>query len=387
VQHSRLRWLSALSLAALASAASPALGVRPVAARQQVFRASAADLSYVTAQINHYRGLPRFVAPGPAYNARKAVKGKSLFVIPASSTIPFVQTISNNMGGIAQTMGLRYIEWPNQGQPSQWVQGMDSATSRGVSAVDLLAGVNPATLEPQIKAARGAGVATIVSHLYNVGQTPVPNLAATVDIPYEKAGRLLSDWTIAKTGGHVDAVVVTINEVVSTQAMVHGITDEAAHHCGGGCKLSFINVTIPEVATKIQPEVQTALAQDPNINYVIALYDSAEAPFAVAGIRAAGALGRVKVVTFNGTPSVLKMVQDGAGVEMDIGENLDWIARAIVDQHMRLMAGLPALHDPRIPLRIFDQKTVGDTGRPPRDSTGFGSSYIGGYNTLWGLSH
>jgi len=182
-------------------------------------------------------------------------------------------------------------------------------------------------------------------------------------------------------------VVVTINEVVSTQAMVHGINDEVTRHCGGGCKLSFINVTIPEVATKIQPEVQTALAQDPNINYVIALYDSAEAPFAVAAIRAAGATSRVKVVTFNGTPSVLKMVQQGDSVEMDIGENLDWIGRAIMDQHMRLMAGLPALHDPKIPLRIFDQTTVNATGRPPRDSAGFGSSYVSGYNKLWGLSH
>jgi len=387
VKHSQLHWLAALSLAASVGGASLALGGRSVAAQRLTRRAATADMSYVAGQIKQYTGVPRFTPPGPAFNARKAAQGKSLFVIPASSTIPFVQTISDNMRGVAKTVGLQYIEWPNQGQPSQWAQGMDSATSRKVSAVDLLAGINPAVLEPQIKAARSAGVGTVVAHLYNVGQTPAPNLAATVDIPYEKAGRLLADWTIAKTKGHVDAVVVTINEVVSTQAMVHGINDEVTRHCGGGCKLAFINVTIPEVATKIQPEVQTALAQDPNINYVIALYDSAEAPFAVAAIRAAGATSRVKVVTFNGTPSVLKMVQQGDSVEMDIGENLDWIGRAIMDQHMRLMAGLPALHDPKIPLRIFDQTTVNDTGRPPRDSAGFGSSYVSGYNKLWGLSH
>ena len=143
----------------------------------------------------------------------------------------------------------------------------------------------------------------------------------------------------------------------------------------------------PEIATRIQPQVQTALTRDPSINYVIALYDSAEAPFAVAAINAAGAASRVKVVTFNGTPSVLKMVQDGNVVEIDIGENLDWIARAIMDQHMRLMAGLAPVKDPHIPLRIFDKSNIRDAGTPPRDSAGFGATYVTGYSRLWGLTH
>ena len=42
---------------------------------------------------------------------------------------------------------------------------------------------------------------------------------------------------------------------------------------------SFGDAFVADVATKIQPNVQAALTGDPNINYVIALYDSAEAPF------------------------------------------------------------------------------------------------------------
>src|SRR4051794_17357787 len=101
--------------------------VRPAAAHGSAARASAVDLAYVTAQIKQYRAIPRFIAPGPPFGARQAVKGKSLFVIPASSAVPFVQTISNNMRAVGKQVGLRYIEWPNQGHPSQWAQGMDSA--------------------------------------------------------------------------------------------------------------------------------------------------------------------------------------------------------------------------------------------------------------------
>ncbi|HKC73186.1 MAG TPA: sugar ABC transporter substrate-binding protein [Chloroflexota bacterium] len=382
----RARRLSMVSLAVSVAIMSVASGMRSAEAHGSAARASAVDLAYVTAQIKQYRAIPRFIAPGPPFGARQAVKGKSLFVIPASSAVPFVQTISNNMRAVAKQVGLRYIEWPNQGQPSQWAQGMDSAINRKANSIDLLAGINPAALGPQIRAAQKAGIGTVVSHLYNVGQMPAPHLAATVDIPYEQAGRLLADWTILKARGKVDAVVVTINEVVSTAAMVRGIRGVMSAHCGAGCRLTFINVSIPEIATRIQPQVETALTRDPNINYVIALYDSAEAPFAVAAINAAGAANRVKVVTFNGTPSVLKMVQDGNVVEMDIAENLDWIARAIMDQHMRLMAGLTPVKDPHIPLRIFDKSNIRDAGTPPRDSAGFGSSYGTDYNRLWELT-
>ena len=72
---------------------------------------------------------------------------------------------------------------------------------------------------------------------------------------------------------------------------------------------------------------------------MICLYDSAEAPFAAAGIRAAGRTGKVKISTFNGTPEMLKKVKKGDIIAMDVGENLEWIGYAIVDQSMRHHGG------------------------------------------------
>jgi ribose transport system substrate-binding protein len=344
---------------------------------------TAKHLAYVNAQIEKYRAVPRFQAPGPAFDATKA-RGKTLLSIPASSSIPFVQTIQDGMKRIAADAGIRFVDWPNQGRPVQWVQGMNAAVDRKASAINLLAGINPAQLGPQIKAADAAGIPTIVSHLYDLDQPTAPGIV-NVPIQYEQAGRLLADWVIAKTKAKAQVLVVTINEVVSTKPMVAGIRDEFARYCGADCKLSSINVAIPDVATRIQPQVQTALVRNPNINYVIALYDSAEAPFAAAGIKAAGAANRVKIVTFNGTPSVLKMVQDGDVVEMDIGENLDWIAHGTMDQAMRVMTGQPPVKDPHLPIRIFDRSNVADAGTPPVDNKGFGTEYGPAYRKLWGL--
>ena len=345
--------------------------------------ATKAGIEHAKAEIAKYRAVPEFQPPGPAFDAREVVAGKTLLSIPASSSIPFVQTIQDGMKELSGQVGMSFIDWPNQGKPVQWVQGMNQAIDRKADVVNLLAGINPGALGPQIAKAEAGGAKVIASHLYDVNQ-PATNGADSVSIYYEQAGRLLADWVIAKTEGKANVLAVTINEVVSTKPMMTGIRDEFAQHCGSSCKLSTVNTAIADVATRIQPQVQSALVKDPNINYVIALYDSAEAPFVVAGIRQAGAKGRVKVVTFNGTPSVLKMVKAG-DVEMDVGESLDWISYGIMDQVMRLAGGLEPVKDPKLPIRIFDAENVDETGTPPTDSEGYGDGYRDGYMKLWGL--
>ena len=163
---------------------------------------------------------------------------------------------------------------------------------------------------------------------------------------------------------------MTINQVKSTVPMVAGIRQEFSKYCSG-CKLKFTDVTIADIATKIQPNVQAALTGDPGINYVIALYDSAEVPFVAAAIRAAGRTGRVKVSTFNGTPEILKLVKQGDIVTMNVGENLEWIGYAIVDQSMRIMGGLKPVKNARVPVRVFDKSNIGQAG--PKFTSGWGN--------------
>jgi ribose transport system substrate-binding protein len=334
-------------------------------------------------ELDRFRGVPEFQPAGEPFDARAAVEGKTLFNIPASSSIPFVQTMSNGVKQLAGEVGMKYIEWPNQGRPVQWVQGMNAAMDRGAAAINLMAGINPGSLGPQVKQANAKDVPVMAAHLYDVADTPASG-TQTLSFPYETAGRLLADWVVTKTNGDAHTLVVKIDEVVSTKPMMKGITDVFEQACGDGCPVSTINVAIADVATKITPQVQSALTKDPKIKYVIALYDSATAPQTVAAIKASGKSGQVKVVTFNGTPSVLKLVKSG-DVEMDVAENLDWNSYAITDQLMRLIAGEEPVEDPKLPLRIFDESNIDEAGTNPETAEGFGDAYVAGYRKLWGL--
>lgn len=379
----RALWV-AVACAALAVGGCGGDDEEPAAGKAETTAASGSDaIAAAQKELDAFRGEPKFVAPGEPFDARAAVSGKSLMNIPASSSIPFVQTMSDGLKDLSGDVGLKYLEWPNQGRPVQWGQGMNAAINRKVDAITLMAGNNPASLGPQIKQANAQDIDVMAAHLYDLADTPTDG-AKTLSFPYEQAGRLLADWVVTKTGGDAHTLVVKIDEVVSTKAMMKGITDVFDEACGEACPVSTINVAIADVATKIQPQVQSALLKDPKLEYVIALYDSAEAPFVVSAIKASGKAGKVKVVTFNGTPSVLKMVKAG-DVEMDVAENLEWNSYAIMDQAMRLIAGMEPVKDPKLPLRIYDQSNIDEAGTNPKTAEGFGDAYVAGYRKLWGL--
>ena len=139
--------------------------------------------------------------------------------------MPFVSTIANHITRIAKPAGVKVTTWQNQGQPSQWVQGMNAAIAQKANAIVLLAGNDPAGLQPQIKAAKAKGIPTIVAHLYDENQPSAPNVGGVVNIPYNLAGQLIADQAIVDTKGKANALVVTINQVKSTVPMVAGIND------------------------------------------------------------------------------------------------------------------------------------------------------------------
>jgi ribose transport system substrate-binding protein len=112
-------------------------------------------------QLEPYRQLPKFQAPGEAFDARACMKGKSTLSIPASSAVPFIKTIQESIEKLAGEVGFTYKPWENQGQVTQWVQGFDYAINNKFQLIELLAGADPRFVEPQVKAAKAAGLMVV----------------------------------------------------------------------------------------------------------------------------------------------------------------------------------------------------------------------------------
>ena len=93
-----------------------------------------------------------------------------------------------------------------------------------------------------------------------------------------------------------------------------------------------------------------------------------------------------QVPSYNGTPDVMKLIESGDNMAADMGENVQWLAYANMDQAMRILTDGPVIKDgnENTPLSVFDDSNVKEAGAPDYVQ-GFGDSYITGYKQLWGV--
>lgn len=337
-----------------------------------------ADQAHAQAALEGLDAVPTFEAPGPAFDAKSVMTGKSILSIPGTGTDPFYVQMNKGMKTAADAVGYPFSVWNNQGQLTQYQQGFAHGITTKVSLIDLLAGPDPNALRPQIKQAQDAGILVVSSHLSGLEQE-VPYVDNNLPIDYKLAGQLLADWVITKdTKAHV--LVVVSDEIVSTGAMRDGISSEFDTYGGPDIEYKFTNVPIPEWGTKIKPVVQSAIVADPQLTYVLCIYDSMS-QFVTPAIEATNTADRVKVVGFNGTPFVLDLVREGK-VEADIGESLNWAGMAIADAEMRLIGDMGQVESMNIPFRLFTKDNAAEAGVPAEFSKGYGE-FIPQYLKLW----
>jgi ribose transport system substrate-binding protein len=346
----------------------------------------ACDLGYVTKQIDDHKGIADWAYPGGPFDARKAA-GKTIFSIQENSANPFTNTIVAGMKEVAGKVGMKLVDYPNQGQRTQWIQGIQQAISQKADAIVLSGGtIGPIYFSEQAAAAERAGIPIVTVVDRDLTQGAEPNTAARVGQPYAEAARLDADWIIKRTRCAAHVLVITTNELIAGNINSRAAQDEFDKHCGDGCTTRFVNVPLSEWATKIGTTTQTEVSSNPDLNYVFPLYD-AMSQFVVPAIQLGGGITRVKVATFNGTPGILRMIQTGDTVEMIVGENEIHLGYAAMDQAMRLMTGADPIGDGDygIPLRVFDDSNVAETGVPPVYGVGYGSQWRDGFLKAWGL--
>jgi ribose transport system substrate-binding protein len=341
----------------------------------------------VTKQIDGHKGIAGWTYPGDPFDAKKAA-GKTIFSIQENSTNPFTNTVVAGMKDVAGKIGIKVVDYPNQGQRTQWIQGIEQAISQKADAIVLSGGtIGPIYFKEQAAAATRAGIPIITVVDRDLTQRAQPNAAARVAQPYAEAARLDADWIIKQTKCNANVLVLTTNEVIAGDIGKKAAQDEFAKYCGEGCKTKFVNVPLSQWSTKIGTTTQTEVSSNKDLNYVFPLYDPM-AQFVVPAIQLGGGIARVKVATYNGTPGILRMIQTGDTVEMIVGENETHIGYAAMDQAMRLMTGVDPIADGDygIPLRVFDDSNVDETGDPPGYGVGYGDQWRKGFLQAWGLS-
>jgi ribose transport system substrate-binding protein len=343
----------------------------------------------VTATLDKYLGAPAFTPPGGPVDVAR-LRGKRVFVIPIAET-PFTQAVEAGERAAAKAAGIQLTFYPNQGQVSQWVQGMQTAIAQKPALIILDTAPDPRQLQPQIAAAKAAGIPVLVTHFYD-GSSPQPPACAgcaagvtgIVKAPISVAGGAEADWIIAHSGGKANVLIVSLNGLLPVPGMVAAAQAQFRRYCPA-CKVTTVAINLSQLGTAgAFGQVSSALVQNPGISYVDPLFD-ASVPGTLAAIAAAGKSAAIKLVSFNGSSFALQDVASGTSpLAADVAEPDAWVGYANMDQAFRIMAGLPPVTE-TTPIRIFDASNITQAGGGPGYSSGYGTAYITGFYKLWGL--
>jgi ribose transport system substrate-binding protein len=391
----RLAWLAVLLALAIGIAAcgssddssstgSAASGSTSTAASGSGSANASCDIASLKADLEKASAQPTFEDPGPPVDAAKA-KGKYVVSIPQDSRIPFNQGNEAAMAAVSKAVGLRFKEFKNQGQPSQYVQGMQQAVSGGAAAIDLFA-TDPRVLQPQIKAAKAKGIKISASQAYDNSQVEeykgITNADAVTTWPYAQAAKIMADYAIVDSNCKANVHIIhDKGDVIATPAVVETLKSEFASKCPD-CKVSESIVSVFDWSTKLQGVAQTALTKDPSINWLIPIYDPMD-QFVVPAVVSAGKQGKVKVIACGGVPAALQQIKDGDVVAADVATSATWEGYAVMDNILRVLTGMEPLAKQNYPTRLITDENV-DEALPNPDKA-FGSDFVAGYKKLWGL--
>nr|WP_296773433.1 sugar ABC transporter substrate-binding protein [Rhodococcus sp. (in: high G+C Gram-positive bacteria)] len=350
--------------------------------------ASAEVPAAVAGALAEYSGQPSFVAPGEPIDI-SSLRGKKIFDIPAASN-PFIQDISTTMEEVAGKAGMVYTRYDNQSTVSQWIQGMNQAISSRQDIIVLNGSPDPRSLQPQLRAAKDAGIPVLVTHFHDNTMPPPPacegcvDVTATVNAPLSDVAKVAADWMIKDSGGQANVLIVGGSDIFSSPGTIESAQNEFAAQCPD-CSTTVVNLPVSDWNTKTQSVVQSALQANPTVNYIYPLYD-AMVTGAIPAVRTLAKTGQVKIVSYNGSPFALDEIResDGSLVAMDVGEDTRAVGYANMDQAFRVLLGQPPVAQ-NTPIRIWDSTNVAEAGSPAKVGEGYGDAVVTGYQELWGL--
>ena len=374
------------SIALMASACSSSTGTTDGAASP-----SAGGNAYVAEMkqlIDSHRGQPEWKDPGPSLDASQ-LAGKTIAVVAIDLRVPALAEIVQYVKEAAGKAGMKVTVFDAKSTASLMQQGMQQAIDNGADAI-ISDGLVIQLIANQIKAAKDKGIPTI--DVINTppkegvpGQGSDENVFGNMAPDSVLAGQLIAATAIVQTDGKANVGIINTSELTVASTEI-GAMKATLAKCAECTIVDEQDVALTDWSTKIQGTAATMVRSQPDMNFVLTLYD-AMGLFATPGVQQAGGAGKVKVASVDGTAAALALVKKGDIFVSDTAKDTAWAAWGAVDQAMRGMLEMePA--NPVLPLRYIDTSDLKDVDTKSTETVSaalFGNDFRTGYLELWGL--
>jgi ribose transport system substrate-binding protein len=323
---------------------------------------------------------------GSAFSAT-SLRGKSMWFISASLSIPFEQYMLQGMKEGGATVGVNAFGFDAKGSVAEATRGIEQAVQAkaGVIFVD---GFPPNLVAPAIAQAKAAGIPVLTANSQGPGALlpgAPDGVVGVATHPFAEPGKIEADWIVADSKGNANIIYTRSSDVpVITDLERDGFVSELNRLCSS-CKVQVVDVPISQW-NQLTTKTASLIRANPNVNYFVPDFDG-EVIFMVPGVTSANAQTKVKIVSFNATPSVMQNLKSKYVVTAETGGPNLLQGWAFADQGLRVLAGQPPLGDLNIPTRLFDATNINSLDLTQEESEWYGvGDYKAKFKAHWGVT-
>jgi len=328
-------------------------------------------------------------SPGPRIKVGSQLKGKTVYFLANGLNFPFVQDMLAGVKEAARQLGMNVATGDGAGSSAKAAQLMQQAIGRKV-AVIIDEGFPTTQLAAPVRAAKKAGIPVLE---FGSGDPRLPSAAARssgvsalATFCYSCAGRERADLAISQSGGKANAVIYNVPGISVASPMTAAIKSEFARLCPS-CKVTTVDAPLAQWSTLLPSLTTSALRSDPDVNFLLPIFDSMIAQIRPAAIQA-GAADRVKIISYNGTLPAMTDLQKGDQLVSGIvGGAPQWVGWGMLDQAARILTGKKPVASEKIPNRTFTPENIkGVNLKQPTDKWYGTVNFRDQYRKLWGYT-
>jgi ribose transport system substrate-binding protein len=332
----------------------------------------------------------KFTPPGPAIPVGTSLRGKKVQLIAAVDN-QFSETAGKAMQAAGKVAGVTVFTNYTGGSLTQIQSGIQSAITKHVDVLVIMS-VPPEAIAQQIKNTISHGIPVIIMGNHDPGplNATEKKLGIKADITgcYACAGRNIANFVVSHSKGKANALFINSPDIGAANLEQNGFKSQMKKLCSS-CTVRTVGIPVANWTTQITSSVASALSAHPEINYVVPVFDTMEV-FVTPAIKAANAIDRVNLASFNASEAQMKQMQKGTKPTWiaDGGYDLTWWGWAAMDDVYRVMLNKPALPSESVPLRFFTRASVQSYNFSGSQDPWYGNpQYVSGFKKLWGITH
>jgi ABC-type sugar transport system substrate-binding protein len=396
--------IAAIPVVAAAAVAAGAIGVTSASAHKVTGHAAASvsksTLATLKADVAKAQLAPKWYAPGPAVNAKKALKGKTIVTFPISSEIDACNTKGQQgyLDSEAKALGAKVDVLQSTTGPTGWQANIQQAITAKASAVVMLCGPTAAAI-PQLATLKADHIAVVDGNYNQTGGSkafPTTNIDAESGVNTIQGVQTdLADALVNLKGTPAHVLFLDSSQVAQFAGASGGLNSAIKSWCPSSCTVEKSEdfQTQDWSGPKEIAEITSDLQADPKINTVIVTFDGMTDGIESTVASAAASHPGLKMYAWGGGLAEIKAVGSGGTFVGDSGPDEKWDAYNQLDQVIRLLSHKPAAPVAKeIAPNIFFTKTnapifsVGGKGTEYSDKAYSNGAFVTDFLKLWGVT-